>query len=156
MVSSPEEFAIGLSRASLRAQEQTENQLREKATTVLSAASIVVPIAALAVGHGPAEAAIPFGAAAIAYFLCARACGAALFPQDVRAGLLGSELLDVAKAGGAELRQMQAAAAVYLDQSYRHNHAILETSAGRVRYAIVMLTVEILALVVALGITIVT
>jgi hypothetical protein len=78
MVSTPEEFAIDLSRASLHAQAQTENQLREKATTVLSAASIVVPIAALAVGHGPAGA---------------RACGAALFPQDVRAGLLGSELL---------------------------------------------------------------
>jgi acetyl-CoA carboxylase alpha subunit len=93
MVSTPEEFAIDLSRASLHAQAQTENQLREKATTVLSAASIVVPIAALAVGHGPAGAAIPFGAAAVAYFLCARACGAALFPQDVRAGLLGSELL---------------------------------------------------------------
>jgi hypothetical protein len=155
MVSTPEELAVVLSRASLHSQEQTENQLREKATAVLSAASIVVPIAALAVGHGPA-AAIPFGGAAIAYFLCARACGAALFPRDVRAGLLGSELLEVAKSGGAELRQMQASAAFYLDQSYRHNHAILETSASRVRYAIMMLTIEILALVVALGVTIVS
>jgi hypothetical protein len=154
MVSTPEELAMDLSHASLQAQERTENQLREKATTVLSAASIVVPIAALAVGHGPAAVAIPFGAAAIAYFFCARACGAALFPRDVRDGLLGSELLEVAKVGGAELRQMQAAAASYLDLSYRHNHTILETSAGRVRHAIVMFTVEILALVLALVITI--
>jgi hypothetical protein len=51
---------------------------------------------------------------------------------------------------------MQASAAFYLDQSYRHNHAILETSASRVRYAIMMLTIEILALVVALGVTIVS
>jgi len=83
MASTPEELAMDLSRASLHAQEQTENQLREKATTVLSAASIVVPIAALAVVHGPAAAAIPVGAAAVAYFLCARACGAALFPREL-------------------------------------------------------------------------
>jgi hypothetical protein len=106
MADTPEELAMDLSRASLQAQEQTEDQLRQKATTVLSAASIVVPVAALAVGHGPAGAAIPFGSA------------------------------------------------VYMDQSYRHNHAILEASAVRVRHAIVMLTVEILALVAALTITI--
>jgi len=58
---------MDLSRASLQAQERAENQLREKATTVLSAASIVVPIAALGVGRGPAGAAIPLGAAAVAY-----------------------------------------------------------------------------------------
>ncbi|MGD1056474.1 MAG: hypothetical protein ABR992_03585 [Solirubrobacteraceae bacterium] len=154
MVSTPEELAVDLSRASLQAQEQTENQLREKATTVLSAASIVVPIAALGVGRGPAFAGIPFGAAAVAYFLCARECGAALFPQEVYDGLLGSELLEIAKADGAELRQMQASAAVYLDRGYRHNRAILEASVGRVRHAIMMLTVEILSLVVALVITI--
>jgi hypothetical protein len=156
MVSTPEELAIDLSRASLQAQERTENQLREKATTVLSAASIVVPIAALAVGHGPAGAAAPFGAAAVAYFLCARACGAALFPRDVYDGLLGSELLEAVRTGEADLRQMQASAASYLGYGYRHNRAILETSAGRVRHAILMLTVEILALVVAFGITIVS
>jgi hypothetical protein len=154
MASTPEELAMDLSRASLQAQEQTEDQRRQKATTVLSAASIVVPVAALAIGHGPAGAAIPFGAAAVAYFLCARACEAALFPQQVRAGLLGSELLEVATADGADLRQMQSSAAVYMDESYRHNHAILEASAARVRHAIAMLTVEILALVVALAITI--
>jgi hypothetical protein len=154
MVSTPEELAIDLSRASLEAQERTEDQLREKATTVLSAASVVVPIAALGVGRGPAGAAIPLGAAAVAYFLCARACGSALFPRDVYAGLLGSELLEVANSDGAELRQMQAAAARYLDLSYRHNRAILEASSDRIRHAIMMLTVEILALVVALVTTI--
>ena len=156
MASTPEELALDLSRASLHAQEQSENQLREKATTVLSAASIVVPLAALAVGRGPAGAAIPFVAAAVAYFLCARACGAALFPKDVRAGLLGSELLEVAKTSGADLRQMQASAASYLDQGYVHNQAILESSARSVRHGIVMLTAEILALVVALVVTIVS
>jgi hypothetical protein len=63
MATSPEELALDLSRASLQSQEQSENQLREKATAVLAAASIAVPVAALAVGHGPAVGAIPFGGA---------------------------------------------------------------------------------------------
>jgi hypothetical protein len=154
VASTPEGLALELSRASVEAQQQDEDQLREKATTVISAASIVVPIAALSVGHGPAAAAIPFGVAAMAYFLCARACGAALFPQDVHAGLLGSELLERAQTSGAELRQMQASAASYLDQGHRHNKSIIEGSAGHVRRAITMLTAEILALVVALIVTI--
>jgi hypothetical protein len=121
VIQTPEELALSLSQASLRAQERTENQLREKATTVLSAASIVIPIVALSIDHGSALATIPFGAAAIAYFLCARGCGAALFPRDVRMGILGSEMLDIANASDADLRQMQASAASYLDRGYRHN-----------------------------------
>jgi len=154
MAVTPEELALDLSHSTLAAQERTENQLREKSTTVLSAASIVVPVAAVAVGNGPRVALIPFCAAAVAYFFCARACGAALFPQDVRAGLLGSEMLEIAETSGADLRQMQASAASYLDYGYRHNHTILESSAASVRSAIVLLTVEILALVVALVVTI--
>jgi hypothetical protein len=137
----------------LRAQEQTEIHLREKATAILGAASIVVPVAAVAIGKGPAGTAIPFGAAALAYVLLVRACGAALLPRDVHAGLLGGELLDTAKAADADLRQMQASAAAYLDSGYRHNQAILEAAAQRIRTAIVSLTVEILSLAVALVIT---
>jgi hypothetical protein len=129
VANTPEELALDLSRASLSAQEHRENQLREKTTTVLSAASIVVPIAALAIGRGPAVAAIPFGAAAFAYFLCARACGAALLPRDSYDGLLGGQLLDTANASDANLRQMQASAAHYLDHGYRHNQVVLETAA---------------------------
>jgi hypothetical protein len=153
MTATPEELALDLSRSCLRAQELNENQLREKATTVLSAASIVVPLAALAVGGGSLASAIAFAGAAIAYFLCARACGAALFPQDLHAGLLGSEMLEAARASGADLGQMQTSVASYLDQGYRHNQAILDISAERVRYAITMLMIEILVLVVALVIT---
>ncbi len=153
MARSPEELALKLSQAALAAQGQTENQLREKSTAVLSAASIVVPIAAVGVGSGPKLAAVPFCAGALAYFLCARACGAALFPQGFRAGLLGSEMLEIAKTSQADLRQMQASAASYIDDGYRHNQTILESSASSVRSAIVLLTVEILALVVALVVT---
>jgi hypothetical protein len=39
MSTSPEELALDLSRASLQSQEQSENQLREKATAVLAAAA---------------------------------------------------------------------------------------------------------------------
>jgi hypothetical protein len=44
-----------------------------------------------------------------------RECGAALIPRNVHAGLLGVELLETAKEADADLRQMQAAAASYLD-----------------------------------------
>ncbi len=147
---------MDLSRASLQSQEQSENQLREKATAVLAAASIVVPVAALAVGHGPAVVAIPFGGAAVAYALCVRECGAALFPQGVHVGLLGGELLETIKASGAGLEQMQEAAAAYLDDGYRHNDAILEIAAKRVGHAISLLTIEVLSLVVSLVVTLVS
>jgi hypothetical protein len=49
-----------LSGAALESQDGSENQLREKATAVLSAASIVVPVAAVALGSAPAGAVIPF------------------------------------------------------------------------------------------------
>jgi hypothetical protein len=158
MATTPEELALDLSNTSVRAQEQSETQLREKATAVLAAASIVVPVAALAVavGHGPAGVAIPFGAAAVAYALCVRECGAALLPRGVHVGLLGGELLETAKASGAELRQMQAAAARYLDEGYKHNQSILEHAAKRIARAIVLLTAEILALTAALLVTLVS
>ena len=153
MAATPEELALELSRASLAAQEQSENQLREKATVVLGAASIVVPVAALALGDGPAGAAIPLALATIAYVFLVRECGAALVPRNVHAGLLGAELLKTAKEVDADLRQMQAAAASYLDTGYRHNQAILEDGASRVGRAILLLTAEILSLVVALIVT---
>lgn len=153
MASTPEELALDLSRASIAAQEQSETQLREKATAILGAASIVVPVAALAIGDGPAGAAIPLGAAAVAYVLLVRECGTALVPRDVHAGLLGGELLETAKASDADLRQMQAAAAGYLDAGYRHNQPILENAALRVGRAITLLTIEILSVVVALIVT---
>jgi hypothetical protein len=156
MATTPEELALDLSHASVRAQEQGENQLREKATAVLSAASIVVPVAAVAVGNGPAVVAIPFGAATLAYVLCVRDCGSALFPRGVHVGLLGGELLETAKTSGADLRQMQAAAASYLDDGYRYNQAILEAAVQRLGRAIYLLTAEILLLVIALVVTLVS
>lgn len=80
-------------------------------------------------------------------------CGAALLPRNIHLGLLGGELLETAKTSSADLRQMQATAASYLDDGYTHNQAILKTAATRVGRAIVLLTVEILALVVALVVT---
>jgi hypothetical protein len=111
MADSPEELALELSRAALESQDGSENQLREKATAVLSAASIVVPVAAVALGSAPAGAVVPFGVAALAYLWCARSCGSALFPKNRQAGLLGSEMLQLATEAGADLPQMQASAA---------------------------------------------
>lgn len=150
MATTPEELALDLSSASVRAQERTETYLRERATAVLAAASIVVPVAAVAVDHGPAGAALPFGAAAIAYSLCVRECGAALLPRGVDLGLLGGELLAMANASEASLGQMQVAAAAYLDREYRHNQTMLQMTAERVRRAITFFTLEVLSLAVAM------
>jgi hypothetical protein len=156
MATTPEELALDLSSTSVRAQEQNETQLREKATSVLAAASILVPVGALTVGHGPPAVVIPFGVAAVAYALCVRECGASLIPRGVHFGLLGGELLDTANASGADLRQLQAAAATYLDEGYKHNRVLLEQAARRLARAIVFLTVEILALTSALLVTLVS
>lgn len=155
MAMTPEELALDLSRASVRAQEESETQLRERAAAVLAAASIVVPVAAVATGHGPPSVVIPFGGAALAYGLCARECGTALLPHDAEAGLLGGVLLAKARASEADLRRMQATAADYLDREYRHNQTRLQLIAKRVRRAIVLLTVEILALALALFCTLI-
>jgi hypothetical protein len=53
-------------------------------------------------------------------------------------------LLNTAKQVDADLRQMQAAAASYLDAGYRHNQRTLEDAAGRLGRAILLLTAEIL------------
>jgi hypothetical protein len=149
MAATPEE-PHSSSRASLAAQDQSENQLREKATAILGAASIVVTLAALALGDRPAGAAIPFGCAAVVYVFLVRECGAALLLRNVHAGLLGAELLTTARDVDADLRQMQAAAASYLDTGYHHSQGILEDAAGRVSRAVALLTAEILLLVAAL------
>ena len=73
MASSPEELALELSQAVLASQAQTEGQLREKAAAVLGASSIVVPVAALAVGKAPVAAAVLFAFAAIGFFFYVRA-----------------------------------------------------------------------------------
>lgn len=152
MASTPEELALELSCASLRAQERSEDQLRERATTVLSAASIVVPVAAIALGGSPGVAAIPFALAGGAYVLCVRACGVALFPRGIYSGLLGSEMLGAVRRDKADLRQMQAMVARYLDSGYVHNAARLDKAINGVRSGILLLTIEIVALVGSLAV----
>jgi hypothetical protein len=88
--------------------------------------------------------------AGLAYFWCARACGAALFPRDRNEGLLGSDLLRITTENGAELREMQASAASYMDDFYKHNQAILDIAAEQVREAIIALGIEIFALVASM------
>jgi hypothetical protein len=131
MANCSEEVALELPRAALESQDGSENQLREKATAVLSAASIVVPVAAVALGSAPAGATIPFGVAALAYLWCVRSCGSALFPKNRQAGLLGGEMLQLTTDTGADLPQMQASAASYLDGFYKHNQVILEGAADK-------------------------
>lgn len=153
MATTPEELALELSQSTFEAQQRTETKLRERATNILSAASIVVPIAAVAVGKGTALAAIPFGGAGVAYVWCAIECGRALFPRDFGTGILGGHFLDSARDSGAMLPEMQATAATYLDYSHGQNQTILEGTAGHVQAAIVWLMLEIVAAAIALMVT---
>jgi hypothetical protein len=155
MPASPEELALNLSRATFEAQQRTESKLRERATNVLSAASIVVPIAAVAVGKGQALAAIPFSFAGIAFVWCAVECCRALFPQGFATGIAGGWFLEEARKSKADVRQMEASAATYFDQLHEINLPTLEAAAGQVRRAIVSLIVEIGAAAVALVVTLV-
>jgi len=154
VATTPEELALDLSQATFDAQRQTEIKLRDRATGVLSAASIVVPVAAVAVGKGPAGAAIMFIVAAVAYVFCARFCAKTLFPKNFATGIEGGTFLAEAAEAGASLRQMQATAAVYLDTMHEGNLPTLERAAADVKTAIEWLMVEIGALAVALAITI--
>lgn len=151
----PEELALSLSRASVATQRQIETQLRERASALLATASIVVPVGAVVVGHGPGPVVIPFGIAAVAYALCVRECGMALLPRGGYEGLLGSELLERIRSLGADIGRMQETASNYLDDEYRRNQDDIATMVGRVRRAIALLTSEIVALVVALLVTLV-
>jgi hypothetical protein len=156
MAAYPEELALELSKAAFGAQQRTETKLRERATNVLSAASLVVPVASVAIGKGPAVAAIPFGAGALAYILCALKCCAAPLPRNFGTGILGGEFLEAARAANADVRQMEASAADYLDQTHAGNQVTLEQTASDVQDAIIRLMVEIVAVAAALVVTLVS
>jgi hypothetical protein len=152
----PEELAFELSRATFEAQRRSEAKLRERATNVLSAASLVVPVASVAIGRGPAIAAVPLSAAAVAYIACALKCCAALFPRGFGSGILGGRFLERARATRADVRQMEASAAEYLDQIHAANQVTLEQTACHVQDAIVRLMAEIAASAAALVVTLLT
>jgi hypothetical protein len=150
MSSSPEELALELSQPVLTSQTQTESQLREKAAAILGASSIVVPVAALAVGKAPAAAAVLFAFAAVGFFLCVRACAGALLPSGIQTGVLGGQLLDTARKADANLPNMQESAAKYMDLAYANNAEILAAASRRLGRGIRWLTVEIVLISLAL------
>lgn len=90
----------------LESQGDSENQIRAKATAILSAASIVVPVAGVAIADGSAWTIIPLGLAAGAYLRCVWACAAALLPRNIEVGLLGGEVLKLATETHADVQQI--------------------------------------------------
>jgi hypothetical protein len=140
----------------LESQGGSENQIRAKATAILSAASIVVPVAGIAIAKGSTWTVIPLGLAAVAYLVCGWFCAAALLPKNIEVGLLGGEMLKLATGTNADVQQMQASAARYMDGLYKNNQPILETASGNVRTAIIALGAEILALIGALLVRLLT
>jgi hypothetical protein len=154
MTTTPEELALDLSRSTFEVQQRTETKLRERATNILSAASIVVPIAAVAVGKGTALSGVLFGGAGLAYIGCAVECARALSPRDFVTGILGGKFLDYARGTGAKLPEMQATAASYLDYTHAQNQTVFERTADHVERAIVWLVIEIVAAAISLVVTI--
>jgi hypothetical protein len=149
-----EELAVDLSRALLTEQQTTGTQLRDRASKILQAASVVIPVSAIAVSNGPPGTLIPFGFAALSYAYSAFSSVRALIPQTFKQGVKGSVLLKQAKDSGASLPQMQESAAEHLDHCFERNEAAIDSVAGHVERAIVGLAVEIIALAVALGVTV--
>lgn len=155
MAESPEELALDLSRAAWVEQTQTEAKLRERATGVLQAASIVIPVAAIAIHEGTSWAALPFGMAAVAYALCAWQCVMVLYPRNFATGVHGSQLLADAKAKDATLAHMQERAAGYLDLQHVTNGTVLAVMAKYVQRSVVFLAAELIGLAAALVVTLV-
>lgn len=153
MTTTHEEVALELSTTALASQGDTENQIRAKATAILSAASIVVPVAGVAIARGSAWPVIPLGLAAFAYLRCVWTCAAALLPKNMEVGLLGGEMLQLAADSGADVEQMQASASRYMDGLYANNQLILEKASENVTSTIIALGVEIVALTAAIPVT---
>lgn len=137
----------------LSSQGDSENQTRTKATAILSAASIVVPVAGVAITRGSAWPVIPLAIAAVAYLRCVWTCAAALLPKNIEVGLLGGEMLKLATESEADVEQMQASASRYMDGLYANNQLILENASENVKDAIIALGVEIVALTAAIPVT---
>ena len=155
MPASREELALTFSREAWTAQTYTEAKLREKATNVLQAASIVIPVAAIAVSKGPPGVAVPFGIAALAYALCAWQCASALYPRTFATGVHGSHLLKDAKRLEATVEDMQERAAEYLDEQHEGNKEVLEATGRNVQRAIIFLALETVGIAAALVVTLV-
>jgi hypothetical protein len=153
MATTHEEVALQLSTMALASQGDSENQIRAKATAILSAASIVVPVASVAIANGSAWPVIPLALAALAYLRCVLACAAALLPKDIEVGLLGGEMLKLATHSEANVDQMQASASSYMDNLYANNQLILEKASENIKLAIIALGIEILALTAAIPVT---
>jgi len=154
MPESREELALELSREAFAEQRTTEARLSERGTSILQAASVVIPVAAIAVAKGPTGALIPFGLAALAYAACAYQALRAMFPRSYKTTVRGGALLALAKDKGATLRDMRESAALYLDQSHAANLQELRSVSRDIERAIALLAVEIIALAVALGVTV--
>ncbi|HTZ88353.1 MAG TPA: hypothetical protein VMB05_16940 [Solirubrobacteraceae bacterium] len=153
MATTHEEVALQLSTMAVASQGDSENQIRAKATAILSAASIVVPVAGVAIARGSAWPVIPLAIAALAYLRCVWTCAAALLPKNIEVGLLGGEMLKLATESGADVEQMQASASHYMDRLYANNQLILEKASENVKGAIIALGIEIVALTAAIPVT---
>jgi hypothetical protein len=155
VVALPEELAYELSRSAFDNQAETGKRLRERAAGLLSAASVVMPVAGIAISKGPTAVAVPFGLAVFAYGLCAYFCGRALLPKQFIPGIAGAVFLESARESEANLAQMYATAANYLDQAREANGKTVSESGDHVDIAIRWLVTELFLLAISLIVMIV-
>jgi hypothetical protein len=62
----------------------------------------------------------------------------------------------IATDSGADVEQMQASASSYMDGLYRDNQLILEKASENVKYAVIALGIEIVALTAAIPVSLLT
>lgn len=121
---------------------------------ILQAASVVIPVAAIAVRGGPNSVAIPLILAALCYGVCVWNSAKALAPLDLKPGIRGGALLAEAKTVEASVDHMRERAAEYLDKAHEHNREQLDTKAGSVETAAFALAWEVISLAAAVIVTV--
>lgn len=154
MAATREELALDLSRALLASQEGAETQLRSRALKLLQAATVVVPVAGIAIAHGPRGVIAPLAIAAVSYLVCVWNCAGALRSRDFKPGIRGGALVKEAKEKDATVEHMQEAASWYLDQAHEHNRGLLDGVSKQLDIAVGALAFEIVCLTVALSVTV--
>jgi hypothetical protein len=114
-----------------------------------------MPVAGVAVVKGPSWVAFPFGLASVSYAFCAWWCGRVLLPRTFGTGIAGSGFLSEAAEYGANLTQMYAQAALFIDAVHVENEAPLLEAGDAIEQAISWLAIELSLLALSLAGTVI-
>lgn len=147
MPESREELGLEMAREARDFQMATEGRLRDRAISVLQAASVVIPVAGITLTNSPKGVAWAFEGAGIAYIVCAAFCLAATRPYNP---WFGGERLNPLTDPDESVADMQARVARHLWDMHSKNYGPLLRAAIWLTIAMIALMVEIVFLAVAL------